>query len=324
MRSITIFTSAFFYYAATAGASQPAKVELHGVPRSAVALRTVQKGRKANLKGLASLVQPTHEKDVHVVVKVGSSKLLFNGTSLKTENTKVKKDADNSDRRLGQKGSIRGGNTKDSVQRERSLQDLTKNIAFASDMAMPIHRQGMLGKTSGGSNRRLEDIPCSEMADGSLSCRLDDYPGEDFYVVFSCPASASTLLDCSTCSIFTDDNAYQCNSCTVCSDTVAYDCSNIGEGSCVIADCDGNCEESTPTPTDPNPPDPSCTTECNKEADCCEGYICTFYGDGDQPLCILQNIGGDTLCNEDADCKEGYYCGYYDGVSVAFCIKKWW
>jgi hypothetical protein len=112
MRSIAIFTSAFFYCAATAVASQPAKIELHGVSRNAVALRTVQKGKgdKPTLKGPVSLV--------------------------KTEKIKVKKDTDNSDRRLGQKGSIRGGNNKDSVQRERSLQDLKTNSAFAAAMAV--------------------------------------------------------------------------------------------------------------------------------------------------------------------------------------------
>lgn len=300
MRSIAIFTSALFYFAATAVALQPGKVELHGVPRNAVAFRTLQKGKrdKPNLKGLDSLV--------------------------KTEKIKVKKDFNDSDRRLAQKGSIRGGNKKDSIQRERSLQGLNNKIAFAADVSMPVQLQGMSEKASGGSNRRLEDTPCNTNADGSLTCRWEDYPKEGFHIVVSCPASATALSDCSTCAIASDYNADECSSCVICSDTfAAFDCSNIDEDECAIVDCDGNCQESTTKPTE------SCdaANQCTSDADCCEGYICTFYADWDEPICLEKNpdgLCGETKCMKDADCCEGYYCGYYEGVSVAFCIQKWW
>jgi hypothetical protein len=103
------------------------------------------------------------------------------------------------------------------------------------------------------------EVPCSEMADGSLACRLEDYPVDDFHVDFSCPADATDLLDCSSCAIASDDNVYECNSCTICSDTVAYDCSNIAEGDCVVQDCSGNCESSTSAP--PAPPKPTPTDD---------------------------------------------------------------
>jgi hypothetical protein len=130
----------------------------------------------------------------------------------------------------------------------------------------------MLKKTSGGSSRRLQqDIPCAEMDDGSVGCVLEDYPGDGLNAVISCPASASTLSDCSACAIVSDDTTDQCNSCTVCSDaTVAFDCSNIAEGDCISMDCSGNCEGSTTdttpttgpteqTPTETVPPQPTDT-----------------------------------------------------------------
>jgi hypothetical protein len=80
------------------------------------------------------------------------------------------------------------------------------------------------------------------MVDGSLTCHSEDCPRQDLQVDFSCPASASSASDCSTCTIVSDDNASQCNSGTICSDNiVAYDCSNIVEGDCVALVCNENC-----------------------------------------------------------------------------------
>jgi hypothetical protein len=84
---------------------------------------------------------------------------------------------------------------------------------------------------------------CSEMADGSLTCRAEDAPAEGLNIDFRCPASAVTSDDCYTCAISTDDNADQCTSCTICSGGLAFDCSNLLlEWECAIMDCDGNCK----------------------------------------------------------------------------------
>jgi hypothetical protein len=287
MHSISIFTSAFFFCVATAVASQPGKVKLHGVPRNALTFRAVQKGKgdQPNPKGLVSLVQPTqdfhfalkvgqptHAKDFHVALKVGASTLHFNGTSLKTENITVKKVADGSDRRLGQAGSIRGGNMKDSIQREQSLQGFKKNNAFAAAVVMPIPLQGMLMKTSGGSSRRLQDtMECSENSDGSLTCRAD---GDGFKIKFRCPKDAETSTDCHTCVLTLDNADDQCKSCTVCSASdssgFAYDCSGVAPDEvCAISDCDGDCKDSSSTPTDSTPTDdhPTVSMECSDMGD---------------------------------------------------------
>lgn len=133
MRSIAVF-STVFYCMATAVASQPDKVELYGVPRNgAPAFPAVQKGQEdgPTPKSLITLVQPSDEQDFHIgtgTPQGSASRLLFNEghhrnlpTSLKIPSTEVNKDSDDSDRRLMQEGSIRGGKTKESIQRKRSL-----------------------------------------------------------------------------------------------------------------------------------------------------------------------------------------------------------
>jgi hypothetical protein len=49
------------------------------------------------------------------------------------------------------------------------------------------------------------DVSCSNI-NGSVFCRLDDYPDAGFHVDYSCPADFSTISDCS-CAIVSDDNA---------------------------------------------------------------------------------------------------------------------
>jgi hypothetical protein len=226
MHSIAVLSSALFYCVATVVSSQPGKVELSGVPLTAAVFWAIQKSKEdqPTPRGLVTLVQPNNEKDFHVALKVGASKPRFNEghngrlpMPLETQSFKVKKDADDPNRQLTQEGSIHGGKIEDIVQRELSHQD-------------------------------EDEAQCSAMADGSLTCRAEDYIGEGLDVDFICPASASTLSDCLTCAIVGADNAYQCISCTVCSsDTVVgYDCSNVAEGDCVVKDCNGKCASTGP------------------------------------------------------------------------------
>jgi hypothetical protein len=148
------------------------------------------------------------------------------------------------------------------------------------------------------------------MADGSLICRLEGYPDEGFHVDFSCPASASTLSDCSTCNVISDESAEQCSSCTICSDTVAYDCSNIAEGECVILECSGKCAQqpTTPTPTNPKPTTPTTPTTMPPGPSYCGG------------ICIPEN----ELCVYEVCCCNQKGCDYmYDpftGQSWALCM----
>jgi hypothetical protein len=215
MRSIAIFISAFFYCAATAAASQHVKL----------ALGEFQKGRKR------------HKKDVHVALKDGAGKLVFEGAPLKTETIKIKKDPHDLDRRLTQEGSVRGGEIIESLPRERSLHDLKKNSAFVANVVMPVQFQGKLEKTSGGSSRRLQDdFYCESLDDGSLACCQDNMPSTDFVLCLICPADVVEAADCYACGIISDDGE-MCDSCTMCSDTVAWDCSNIATGECAITDC---------------------------------------------------------------------------------------
>jgi hypothetical protein len=93
------------------------------------------------------------------------------------------------------------------------------------------------------------------------SCR-----GRSYCLFFDCPTDATSVTECQSCSIVvtTDDtpnetdltNDLQCQSCGMCPDTMSYDCSNLAEGACVIADCDGCVDDPTPTPTPPITPTP--------------------------------------------------------------------
>ena len=103
MRSIVFSTATLFYCAATAVASHPDKLKLHGVPhKAAAASLAIQKG-----KGRASklLFHEGHKKKLPAPLKVREDPL------------------HDPDRRLMQKGSIRGGKMEDSTQRKRFPQD---------------------------------------------------------------------------------------------------------------------------------------------------------------------------------------------------------
>jgi hypothetical protein len=161
---------------------------------------------------------------------------------------------------------------------------------------------------------------CSEMADGSLTCRSENYPGDDFRADFNCPASASTVLDCSTCTIVSDNTASQCNSCTVCSDTVAYDCSNIGEGDCVKMDCNGNCIDSDDIakcseiadgsltcrsenyPRDDFHADFNCPASASSTSDCSS---CAIISDDNATQCNSCTICSDTVAYDCSNIAEG-------------------
>jgi hypothetical protein len=254
MYCITVFISAFSFFCAATAVAQPGNVMLHGVPLNAVDFRTLQKGKEdqPTPKGLVSPVQPTDEEAVHVALKDGARKLLFKGAPLKTENFNVKKDPDESNRRLAKEGSIRGGDIIDSVPREQSVHDLKKNSAFVANVVMPVQFQGKLEKTSGGSSRRLQDeYTCDPLDDGSLACCALNIPSPGWGICFICPpdtVETDDLNACSACAIV-NENAETCNSCsTTCTDTAyslaSWDCSNLSNDECAKVDCDGNCRGS--------------------------------------------------------------------------------
>jgi hypothetical protein len=201
----------FFYFVATALASQPDKLKLYGVPRKAAAASlAVQKAKgKAN-------------------------KLLFHEGHKKKlpPPPKVKKEFHDPDRRLTQEGSIRGGNKEVSTQHKRSLQDW--NAAFEANVAMPIRLQNMMKKASGDSNRRLQtaEVECFYQDNGLLTCVQSDFPGEGLATVFlDCPTDATSFSECQSCAIVVtaDDtpneidleNDPQCLSCGLCPETLA-------------------------------------------------------------------------------------------------------
>ena len=169
---------------------------------------------------------------------------------------KVKEDPPHDpDRRLVQKGSIRGGKMEDSTQRKRFPRDW--NTAFEANVAMPVRLQSTMTKISGHSNRRLQtvEVECFEQDSGPLACVAEDFPGEGLAtVLIDCPTDATIVADCQSCSIVvTADNTPteidlandpQCQSCSPCYDTVAYDCSNLAEGDCAMQDCNGICTPS--------------------------------------------------------------------------------
>lgn len=223
MRLINVFSTAtFFYCIATAWATQPDKVKLYGVSRNAAAA--------------ASRTPQGHMKSLPAPIK--------------TRTIKVKKDSDDPDRRLTQKGSIRGEQMDDHVQRKRSLEDAQVYCQFSAN-----------GDLS---------FCCVGTVDYGILCYVVDSPAEGLDTVFlNCPSPPSIQLsECQSCAIYVvgvDDaidpeNDPQCQSCSICVDavdnngTVAYDCSNLPEGESVGA---GDCSGSSTTPATPTPTPPS-------------------------------------------------------------------
>jgi hypothetical protein len=135
MRLINVFSTAtFFYCIATAWASQPDKVKLYGVSRNAAAA--------------ASRTPQGHMKSLPAPIK--------------TRTIKVKKDSDDPDRHLTQKGSIRGEQTDDHVQRKRSLEDAQYTCSTSEDLT----------------------YCCVGTVDDGIVCWVSDSPTDVFATVF--------------------------------------------------------------------------------------------------------------------------------------------